>query len=635
MEFEAALDVADDALFESAGRRLTPVETAILRGAWQRQTYEHIASEAGYSDNYLKLDVGPKLWKLLSEAFGEKVTKPTFQAAVERQWRRHRGRQDTVAQSPQTVHPIQAGQPQAALSAGTSLWQPQDRTIVPYDSKPRMLSTSFGQLAHQVETQPLATSTQSSGLAISLLGGFSLRFQASLALEPSSKSTQALLAYLVLHCQRPQPRQQIAFQLWPESTDEQARANLRKELSRLRQALPNPEKYLKVDPKMLQWLPDSPFTLDVAEFEAAVNRAEQVTTAALIQAELEPTIELYRGNLLPGLDDGWIVAERERCQQVYRRALLRLIQGLEQQQEYAKAISFTQRLVHLDALDETAYALLMRLYGLQGDRTKALQIYHQCMAILQDELGIDPSVATRQLYERLLLETEPIESSTVQPLPPLPLPQPPNSARVLPPLIGREQEWALIARWAEGLLTTATTAPAASVLLLVGEPGIGKTRLLEELRIKAQAHSAQVLWGQGFMAETMRPYGIWIDALRSAERRPEPTPWQTHHPGQSISAQLGFLLPELGQPTQAPPDISQLFDAVVQLLTQWATQAPLLVLLDDSQWMDDASAALLHYALRLLRPLPVWFALATRAEGLDSHSAIGRVMQTLRREQRL
>jgi WD40 repeat protein len=88
MEFEVALDVANDALFDSAGRRLTLVETAILRGAWQRQTYEHIAAEAGYSDNYLKLDVGPKLWKLLSDAFGEKVTKPTFQSCVERQWRR-------------------------------------------------------------------------------------------------------------------------------------------------------------------------------------------------------------------------------------------------------------------------------------------------------------------------------------------------------------------------------------------------------------------------------------------------------------------------------------------------------------------------------------------------------------------
>jgi WD40 repeat protein len=88
MEQETALDVANEALFQSAGRRLNPVETAILRGAWERHTYGQIADEFGYSANYLKLDVGPKLWKLLSEALGEKVTKPTFAAAVERYWQR-------------------------------------------------------------------------------------------------------------------------------------------------------------------------------------------------------------------------------------------------------------------------------------------------------------------------------------------------------------------------------------------------------------------------------------------------------------------------------------------------------------------------------------------------------------------
>lgn len=108
MNFEDALNVADEALFQSIGRRLSPVETAILRGSWQRQTYEQIAVEAGYSDNYLKLDVGPKLWKLLSEAFGEKVTKPTFQSVVERQWRRQREMQtasDAASDESATLSP--------------------------------------------------------------------------------------------------------------------------------------------------------------------------------------------------------------------------------------------------------------------------------------------------------------------------------------------------------------------------------------------------------------------------------------------------------------------------------------------------------------------------------------------------
>ena len=87
MEQETALDFVNEVLIQRSGRGLTPVETAILQGAWQRQTYNQIAASAGYSPNYLKLDVGPKLWKLLSEIFAEKVTKPTFEAVIERQSR--------------------------------------------------------------------------------------------------------------------------------------------------------------------------------------------------------------------------------------------------------------------------------------------------------------------------------------------------------------------------------------------------------------------------------------------------------------------------------------------------------------------------------------------------------------------
>jgi WD40 repeat protein len=88
MEFETALEVADEAVFLKVGRRLTPVEVAILRGSWQRQTYDQIAEAASYSANYLKLDVGPKLWKLLSDTLGEPVSKTTLPAALERQWRK-------------------------------------------------------------------------------------------------------------------------------------------------------------------------------------------------------------------------------------------------------------------------------------------------------------------------------------------------------------------------------------------------------------------------------------------------------------------------------------------------------------------------------------------------------------------
>ena len=91
MNFEQGQEVANAAVFAQAGRRLTDVETALLLGSWQRQTYEQIAEESGYSVSYLKRDVGPKLWKLLGQALGEAVSKTNFRGALEHRWREGRG----------------------------------------------------------------------------------------------------------------------------------------------------------------------------------------------------------------------------------------------------------------------------------------------------------------------------------------------------------------------------------------------------------------------------------------------------------------------------------------------------------------------------------------------------------------
>ena len=87
MNFEEGLEVAHAAVFDTVGRRLSEVEIALLKGAWQRQTYEAIADTTNYSDSYLKYHVGPTLWKLLSQALGEEVKKTNFRGALEHRWR--------------------------------------------------------------------------------------------------------------------------------------------------------------------------------------------------------------------------------------------------------------------------------------------------------------------------------------------------------------------------------------------------------------------------------------------------------------------------------------------------------------------------------------------------------------------
>jgi DNA-binding SARP family transcriptional activator len=432
-------------------------------------------------------------------------------------------------------------------------------------------------------------------LNIKLIGGFSLTYGEQPVVGLNTLRSQILLSYLVLHRQTPQSRSSLAFHLWADSTDTQARTNLRKELYNLRQTLPDADQFLLIESKTLQWSATAPFTLDVMEFENAVKNGD-----------LEQAIALYRGELLPDCEDEWILPERDRLQQLYVRCLEQLIQHLKEKQDYRLALNYAQQLLRIDSLNESSYCTLMRLHDLSGDRANALQVYHRCMTVLREELGVDPSPTTRNLYEQLLLEEKlPTDKPSIQPK--VHLPRSHSSS----PLVGRNHEWHLIQEWS-GVATP-------QVLLLIGEPGIGKTRLLEELRDTMPV----ALWGRGFAAEMVRPYGIWIDALRSVQLP------------KTVPTELGFLLPEIGQPLKSPPDRSHLFDAVVQLMTDWATQSPLIVMLDDIQWMDEASSALLHYASRLLSHLPIKFACTARSGELSKNVAISQILQPLRREKRL
>ncbi|MEG3876189.1 BTAD domain-containing putative transcriptional regulator [Microcoleus sp. herbarium7] len=475
-----------------------------------------------------------------------------------------------------------------------------------------------------------------STLQIQLLGGFCLSYADRAVGGVAAERLQSLLAYLVLHRQIPQTRQRLAFEFWPDSTEAQARTNLRRELHHLRQGLPDADRFLLTDAKTLQWNPHEPFVLDVAEFQRALATAETAERSADVKSARtawEQAIALYGGDLLPSCEDEWIVPEREHLRQKLLRALESLTCLSEAEGDYRGAIRFAQRLLEIQPLHESSYAALMRSHHLNGDRANALQVYHRCMTVLREELGVDPSASTRKLYEQMLLEDEATDiqpSSHPEPRPQIALFP---SSLAAPPLVGREGEWASIQQWANPILfgnpAANGTVEPSPVLLLLGEPGIGKTRLLEELR--STAPGLQVLWGRGFAAEMVRPYGIWIDALRSL---PMPA---------KIPPELGVLLPEIGRspesgldrPPANLPDRSYLFDAVVQLLAQFADRTPVIVILDDIQWIDEASSALLHYAIRLLSHLRVGFACTGRSGEIEENGGAGRVVQALRRDRRL
>jgi predicted ATPase/DNA-binding SARP family transcriptional activator len=296
-------------------------------------------------------------------------------------------------------------------------------------------------------------------LHIHLLGDFLICADKTPLTALNVPRVQALLAFLVLKRNAPQPRRHLAFLLWPDSAEAQARANLRKLLHQLLHALPDADRYLHADIQTIQWRSEAPFRLDVADFEHALTRAQAARRAgepAAERAALEQAVRVYRGELLPGCYEEWLLPERERLHQTFLGGLEQLIGLCEQQHDYPAAITYAQHLLRHDPLHEATYRQLMRLHARNGDRASALESYRTCAAILEHELGIEPSRATREAFEQIQRPEEASQRTYN-------LPSQPTS------FIGRAAELAKLAQLLEH--------PTCRLITVVGPGGIGKTRL--------------------------------------------------------------------------------------------------------------------------------------------------------------
>jgi predicted ATPase/DNA-binding SARP family transcriptional activator len=305
-------------------------------------------------------------------------------------------------------------------------------------------------------------------LHIHLLGEFRLTWGDAPISTINAPRLHALLAYLLLHRDAPQPRQHLAFLLWPDTTEAQARTNLRQLLHSLKQALPAADHFVSTSATTVQWRPEAPFRLDVADFEQACALAEAAAQQGdlhTMRAALEKACALYHGDLLPSCYDDWILPERERLRQALTEALERLLRLLESAGEPRAALAYTQRLLRHDPLREDTYRTLMRLYAACGDRAGVLHVYHTCTSVLERELGVEPSTATREAYAYLL--SVDIQARPVLP----PMPSTTNLPVPLTSFVGRQAEMAEV----RGLLQT------SRLLTLTGPGGTGKTRLALEV----------------------------------------------------------------------------------------------------------------------------------------------------------
>ena len=340
-------------------------------------------------------------------------------------------------------------------------------------------------------------------LRICLLGRFEAAYRNEAPGGLAQARLQFLLAYLLLHRGVAISRQQLAFAFWPDTSDDQARNNLRTLLHRLREALPDSERLLAFDRHTVGWRADATISLDVADFEAALARARAAAQAGDGAAErtaLSEAVAAYGGDLLPDCYDDWIAPIRERLSLAALQATERLVTLLEQAGDLHEADGHLQHLLRADPLNEAAYRRLMRLRAVNGDRTGVARAFHACESVLRRELGAAVTAETRAAY-RSALEQAATAAAAPPSRPVRPRDRRSNLPRQMTSVIGREREAAHVAQ----LLA------ASRLVTLTGSAGVGKTTLA--LRVAADllpAYPGGVWWvdlgavaDEAFVAQTI------------------------------------------------------------------------------------------------------------------------------------
>jgi DNA-binding SARP family transcriptional activator/predicted ATPase len=313
------------------------------------------------------------------------------------------------------------------------------------------------------------------GLNILLLGGLDITIAGEPVSGLVSQKAKALLAYLAAQ-QRPISRSKLAGLMWSDLPEEDARRNLRVEISKLRQWL---EPHLLVTRQEMHFKPGANCRVDLIEFEnhlAALRR--QISTPD--KQQLDAAAALYRGDFLSGfqirgapLFEEWLLLERERLRQGALELLDQLVEAAIQAQDWETGQRAARKSLAIDGWRETSHRQLMVILARSGDRSGALAQFETARRILVQELGIEPGSETSALYQQIKAGEFAPPGKPTPPASPQAAPPPHNLPAPTTSFVGRETELAQLSELLHD--------PGCRLLTLIGPGGIGKTRLALEL----------------------------------------------------------------------------------------------------------------------------------------------------------
>lgn len=408
----------------------------------------------------------------------------------------------------------------------------------------------------------------------------------------ATRKTLALFIYLVVETGM-HPREKLQAIFWPESENHLAQSALRNTLVRIKRGLREVDSFLQVDGNLLGFNPGCVSKLDLELVKKATTEIQSSQLNSTTIALLQKAVEVMRGPFLeafslpdtPTFDD-WIMSQRtawdQRSTIIHDRLSIhqletRLIQP---------AIETINHWLIWDPLNESAYCRLMRLQFLDGNRSAALQTYETCRRLLDNDLGLEPSLELKEMFAHIQSSTTPLNNS-----------QDKTQAHPLLrfPYVGRMNEHKTLV---DTFFQVKDGNP--QVLIVSGASGTGKTRLAGEFLRWVDTEGADILCGNAYKTGGYLPYQPVIDAFRERlelENAPEDLlddVWLT---------ELTTILPELRErypdlPTSSCDALtakSRLFEAVARLGQSFAARKPLVLLIDNLQWVDSNTLELIHY----------------------------------------
>jgi DNA-binding SARP family transcriptional activator len=433
-------------------------------------------------------------------------------------------------------------------------------------------------------------------LRIHLFGGFLLQRGEETLPPIASRAGRSLFAYLAMNRDRPQQRDFLAGTFWADQPEGRARRRLSQTLWLIQDVVnADSVSHLDVSSDTLAFNTSAPYWLDVEEFERKVSTAGADNGHHPGDVEdLRAAVQLYRGDFLAGYFDDWVTLEQDHYRQKYLMALRRLVDVVKAEGAYEDALAFARRLTHHDPLSEEAHREVMRLSYLLGRINEAIEQFERCRSVLDEELGTEPSPATVEIYEKIVRQRRAGISPVVERQTTL------LERRMESPFVGRDAERRLLVDSMERVLNG-----SGGVVMVEGEPGVGKTRLTVEAAEDARWRGFDVSRGS-CSPGALRPFAPLIEViaslspLRVEQLSEQVAPiWLDETMRLAGSDDAGDAVDT--SPMLRPDEAStRMREALVNTLSALGKIAPHVVVIDDVQWADrDTLAVLSQLGTRL------------------------------------